>query len=923
LRKKAAEKLPEAFSMGKRPTHAQLQKRIEELEKENKDLRQGQPDSGLYGNITESKEALRTENEKFLLLTEKSPYGVSIIGHDGHYKYLNPKFIEIFGYTLEEIPTGATWFNKAYPDEPAKQEALSTWKADLRTFKGGEFRPRTFEVTCKDGSRKTITFTAVTMETGDQFIIYQDISKRTEAERAIKESEEKYRTILDSIEEGYFEVDLPGNLTFFNDSLCKMTGYSREELIGLNNRAYTTPETSERMYRVFNQVYRTGLPANASEYDIIRKDGSTCILEMSTSLVRDTKGKPVGFRGIVRDITDRKQAEKALRESEERYRQLLNHAPAGIYEIDYRTQKFVTVNDVMCQYTGYTREEFLALNPFDILTEQSRMRFMERLNKILAGEKVPETVEFTIKGKGGREFWVMLNTRFLYEDGILTGATVVVHDITERKLADEALRKSEERYRLLVDNANDGIFIAQNGTIKFPNPKTLEVLGYTASELERIPYFDLIHPEDRDTFAARQDRRRDGEEDLPGTYTLRIVNKAGEELWTQISAVPINWEGQPATLNFVRDITPQKRLEEQLLQAQKMEAIGTIAGGVAHNFRNILAVISMKSQLVQMKYQDHSPLQEIARGINTYVDRGVQLVEGLMQFCRKEVKRELEPLNLSALLQETYWLISKSFDKIIDIRLDIPESLTIMADSTGLSQVLMNLCTNARDAMPKGGILEIRAREEEGRAVVTVSDTGHGMSKESLEKCFDPFFTTKEPGKGTGLGLSTTYGIIKEHGGHIQVRSKMNEGTTFTFSFPLATHEEQPGEESVNQAIQGTGQKILIVDDEVEICKVMEELLAEFGYQVAAVTNGKAGIAQYKTWQPDVVLLDRNMPEMDGISLAERIIEHDPTAKIVIISGYDEDGPLGINEEGRKLIRGYLTKPVSMTELSSLMAELL
>jgi PAS domain S-box-containing protein len=877
-------------------------------------------------NITERKraeEALLQENEKFLLLTEKSPYGVSIIDRDGHYKYLNPKFIEMFGYALEDIPTGATWFNKAYPDELAKQEALSAWKTDLRTFKEGEFRPRTFEVTCKDGSRKTITFTAVTMETGDQFIIYQDITKRMEAERATNESEEKYRTILDSIEEGYFEVDLPGNLTFFNDSLCKMTGYSREELMGLNNRDYTTPETSKRMYQVFNEVYRTGLPANVSEYDIIRKDGSTCIFEMSTSLVRDAKGKPVGFRGIVRDITDRKQAEKALRESEERYRQLLNHAPAGIFEVDYREQKFVTVNDVMCRYTGYTREEFLALNPFDILTEESKMRFMERLNRILAGEKVPETVEFTIRGKGGREFWVMLNARFVYEDGILKGATVVVHDITDRKLADEALRKSEERYRLLVDNANDGIFIAQDGRIKFPNPKTLEVVGYTASELERIPYFDLIHPEDRDMFAARQKKRREGEENLPGTYTLRVVNKAGEELWTQVSAVPIHWEGRPATLNFVRDITPQKRLEEQLLQAQKMEAIGTIAGGVAHNFRNILAVISMKSQLVQMKYPDHPSLQEIAQGINTYVDRGVHLVEGLMQFCRKEAKRELKPINLCGLLQETYGLISKSFDKIIDIRSDIPESLTIMADSAGLSQVLMNLCTNARDAMPKGGVLEIGARQEEDRAVVTVSDTGLGMSKDDLEKCFDPFFTTKEPGKGTGLGLSTTYGIIKEHGGHIQVQSKLNEGTTFTLSFPLASTEQQPGDLPASQAVQGTGQKILIVDDELEICKVMEELLAEFGYQVTSVTNGKAGIAQYKTWCPDVVLLDRNMPEMDGLSFAQSIMEHDPAAKIVIISGYDEDGPLGINEEGRKLIRGYLTKPVSMTELSSLMAELL
>ena len=1001
-------------------------------------------------NITERKraeEALRKENEKFHFLTEKSPFGVSIIDRDGRYKYLNPKFTEIFGYTLADISTGQMWFDTAYADEKTKQEALSAWKEDLKTFKDGEFRPRTFDVTCKNGSRKTITFRAVTMETGEQFVVYEDISKRRQAEaalrdsearyrsifentgtamgildedmtiliansqleeltgcpkaelegkkkwtdfvfggdlermktyhverrkpgvtvpstyefrlvnkngeikdvwvkasmipgtqrsvsslldvtdrmraeRAIQDSEEKYRTILDSIEEGYFEVDLPGNLTFFNDSLCKMAGYSREELLGLNNREYTTPETAAKMYRVFNRVYRTGLPASVSEFEIIRKDGTTCILEMSTSLMRNAQEEPIGFRGIVRDITERKHAEEALRESEERYRQLLNHAPTGIFEVDYKEQKFVTVNDVMCQYTGYTREEFLALNPFDILTEESRKRFMERLSRIFAGENVPDTVEYTIKGKDDKEFWVLLNTRFVYEEGVLKGATVVVHDITERKLAEEAMRKSEEQYRLLVDNANDGIFIAQDSRIKFPNPKTLDVLGYTAHELADIHYMDLIHPEDRPAFSVRQKRRRDGEEPS-STYALRIINKTGEELWVQINAVPITWEGRPASLNFVRDITLQKRLEEQLLQAQKMEAIGTIAGGVAHNFRNILAVISMKSQLVEMKYKDHSALQDMARGINTYVDRGVQLVEGLMQFCRKEVKRELEPLNLCEAIQETYGLISKSFDKIIDIQLDLPESLTIMGDRTGLSQVLMNLCANARDAMPKGGELCIRARQQEDRAVVTVSDTGQGMSKENLEKCFDPFFTTKEPDKGTGLGLSTTYGIIKEHGGEIQVQSKVNEGTTFSLYFPLALPDDQPREQSISQAIQGMGQKILIVDDEVEICKVMEEILEEFGYQVVYVTNGKAGIAQYKNWQPDVVLLDRNMPEMDGMSFAEKIMQHDPDAKIVIISGYDENGPLGIDEEERKLIKGYLTKPVDMTQLSSLVAELL
>jgi len=994
-----------------------------------------------------AEEALRRENERFQLLVEASPLAVSIIDKEGRYKYINPKFTKVFGYTLKDIPTGREWFRKAYPDEKKRKEVIANWFQDLKSAKKGEIRARTFPTRCKDGSQKIITFRSVSHDKGDQFVIYEDASERTlamdmlresqeryrsvfentgtamgiydeemtilmanseleeltgyakeelegklkwtqfvseedrermigyhqqrtsqeanppteyefrlvdrkgekkdvflkiamlpgtlmriasmvditalrEAQDALQRSEEKYRSILGSIEEGYFEVDLPGNLTFFNDALCRIAGYTREQLTGMNNREYVPPESAKRMYEVFNRVYQTGIPEKATDYEIIRGDGSHCILALSTSLMRDSSGNPVGFRGVVRDITDRKLAEKALKESEEKYRQLMNHAPAGIYELDFKEQKFVTVNDVMCEYTGYSKEEFLTLSPLDILTEDSKRRFLERMSKAFSGEKVPETVEFEIKGKGGRNFWVLLNARYIYEKGLPKGATVVVYDITERKLAEEALRKSEETYRLLVDNANDGIFIAQDGRIKFPNPKTIEVLGYAAEELAHVQYRDLIHPEDWPLFVDRQKRGPNGK-GTTRTYSLRVINKNGEEIWAQINAVPLTWEGRAATLNFVRDITPQKKLEAQLLQAQKMEAIGTIAGGVAHNFRNILAVISMKSQLIQMKYKDYPALEEVAGGIDTYIERGVQLVEGLMQFCRKESAKKLQPVNLSEILHETYQLISKSFDKMIEIHLDLPHSLPVVGDEAALSQVFMNLCTNARDAMPRGGQLRIEGRVEGNRVVVLLTDTGEGMDQKTLEKCFDPFFTTKEPDKGTGLGLSTTYGIVKEHKGEIQVDSDVGQGSCFRLHFPLAPLPEDNAKDASPQIVRGGGQKILIVDDEIDICRLMKELLAEYGYHVAYVTSGKAAVTEYKTWQPDIMLLDRNMPEMDGLSVAEEIMDYDPEAKIVVISGYDENGPLGIEEEKKRLIKGYLSKPINIKELSTLLTRMI
>jgi PAS domain S-box-containing protein len=509
-------------------------------------------------------EALSREKQKLQLLVEKSPFAVAIIDQEGNYTYVNPKFTELFGYTLEDIPTGRDWFEKAHTDPERRKEVLTTWFEDLRKYPIGEIRPRAFPVNCKDGSEKLILFRTVTTEPGDHFVTYEDITDRKKAEETLRESEEKYRAILESIEEGYYEVDLRGNITFCNDYLCKVLGYPREELLGTNNRRYMGQVSAKHVFETFNQVFLTGATSKSLHWELIRKDGSTRTVEISVSLVRNSKNEPVGFRGILRDVTEKKLADAALRESEEKYRELVDNAPAGIYEVDFIQRKFVTVNDVMCEYTGYTKEELLGnMSPFDVLTDESKALFMERMTKIFAGEKVPQTVEYTIKTKDGRIIWIILNHKLIYDKGFPKGARAVVHNITERKLAEEALRKSEEKHRFLVDNANDAIFIAQDGLIKFPNPKTLEILGYSEEELAALTYEQLLHSGDLALAQEIDQNRRDGKE-TRGTYTLRVRTRAGEELWAQISSVPIMWEDRPATLNFARDITTQKKAEEEL-----------------------------------------------------------------------------------------------------------------------------------------------------------------------------------------------------------------------------------------------------------------------------------------------------------------------------------------------------------------------
>ncbi len=266
------------------------------------------------------------------------------------------------------------------------------------------------------------------------------------SEEALRQSEEKYRSILDNIDEGYFEVDLKGNFTFFNSALCRLLGYSPTAMAGMNNRQFMDEENAKKVFLTFNRVYETGKPTKGFDWEIINSDGSKSQVDASVSLMTDSEGDPIGFRGMARDITRQKQSEMALRESEAKYRQLVNHAPVGLYEVDFIKGKFISVNDVICEYTGYTRQELLSKGALDIMTEDSQKKFLERMDRIFKGQKVPPSAEFTVRAKTGREFCVLINSNLVYgADGKPKGATVVAHDITERKLAEEEKKNLENQ----------------------------------------------------------------------------------------------------------------------------------------------------------------------------------------------------------------------------------------------------------------------------------------------------------------------------------------------------------------------------------------------------------------------------------------------------------------------------------------------
>jgi two-component system cell cycle sensor histidine kinase/response regulator CckA len=507
-------------------------------------------------------------------------------------------------------------------------------------------------------------------------------------------------------------------------------------------------------------------------------------------------------------------------------------------------------------------------------------------------------------------------------------------EITERKQAEEALRVSEERYRLLVENADDAIFIAQDEVIKFANPKTEELTGYSAEKLSKTPFANFVHPEDRNMVVERHKRSLEGEE-LSSAYSFRIINSANEEFWGELNAALITWEGRPAILNFLRDITPQKKLEAQLQQAQKMESLGNLAGGVAHDFNNLLMAIQGRTSIM-LRHKDSShPDFGHLSGIGDYVKNAADLTEQLLGFARAG-KYEVRPTDINDLIKKSSTLFGRT-KKEIAIHSKYQEDVwTLEVDRGQIDQVLLNLFVNAWHAMPGGGDLFtetenvtvddrfIRPFEvQSGKYVkISITDTGVGMDEATRRRIFEPFFTTRKMGRGTGIGLASVYGIIKNHEGFIDVYSEKGHGTAFKIYLP-ASEKEAMTEKALAEDIVKGSEGVLLVDDEDMIIDVGKELLGELGYEVLLAGSGQEAIRIYEENEEkiDMVILDMIMPDMSGGDTYDRLKEINPEIKVLLSSGYS------INGQATEILNrgcdGFIQKPFNMKQLSQKLREVL
>ena len=633
-------------------------------------------------------------------------------------------------------------------------------------------------------------------------------------------------------------------------------------------------------------------------------------------------------------IKSLEQKLQKLESTESQYRYLVDSTSDSLYLVDEKC-RYLFMNHNHQQRLNLPNEQIIGRSFSDFHSPQQSKEFIRNVKEVFAtGESIQdEHVSAHTNSYFLRTLSPVRDTR---EKKKIIAVAVVSKDITERRQAEEALKKSEEKYRQLIENSNEAIFIIQNNLIKFANSRVAQLLGYKIDELTDILFINLVIPEDCDMVHERQKSCLSGSNST-SNYSFRIINKDNSTYWVETNSVNIVWDDAPATLNFMRDITKQKKTEARLFQAQKMESIGTLAGGIAHDFNNLLMGIQGHASLALLKMDESNPNHEHVKTIESLVMSGADLTKQLLGFARGG-KYEVKTADLNALIYKTSETIGRT-KKEIKIERNLASDLWLTdIDQGQIEQVLLNLYVNAWQAMPGGGELylstsnvvldENRVKPYGGKnshyVKISVTDTGVGMDEKTKERIFEPFFTTKEMGRGTGLGLASVYGIIKNHNGFINVYSEKGQGTTFNIYLPVSAKKEIPEQKETQRTeIIGGTETILMVDDEVMIINIGRDILKTLGYNVLTAQDGSTALAIFEDSKEniDLIILDMVMPEMNGGDVFDKLKKIDPDVKVLLSSGYS------LNGHASKIIDrgcvGFIQKPFTIREIASELRKIL
>jgi PAS domain S-box-containing protein len=887
-----------------------------------------------------SEQALRNSEEMFRQFAENISaviYMVPTAANETH--YVSPAYEEIWGRSCDSLyQNPMSWMEAIHPDDQAQvqsrynrqmQGESTVAEYRIRTPDNQEkwIQDRTFPI--RDQNGQLIRFGGISTDISER--------KRHESEIAstvseLKASEERYRAIFEQASVGIVQTSFEGRFLRCNARFAEIIGYPIEEIPGLTVQQVTAPDDIESSNDVMQQMASGHAGPITLEKRYLRKDGTPVWVKITVSIQRDGEGQALHSIVLVEDISARKAAEerlatatKVLRASEERYRKLMEYSPNAVLVV--RNHVIDTANRAAIELFGVSSaSDLIGRRLADLVGPKARSQ-AEELTRLLFEHEVQLPLEeMQIRRNDGLQIEMDFAASSVEEDGEMV-SLLVGRNITARKQAEA------EHARLLqsIEQVAESIVITDiEGSILYVNPAFEKVTGFTRAEaIGNNPRILKSGHHPASFYQTMWKTLLRGE-----TWSGDLVNKRKDgTLFNEVATIsPIRDQGG-TVINYVavkRDVTQELLLRDQLSQAQKMESLGRIAGGIAHDFNNLLMVIRTYVEAMQNRLPAQDSLRENTEQVLEAVERGASLTGQMLAFSRKQIISPVV-LNLNAVIDDTAKMLRRVIGEDIEFQVVLSKQLwAIKADPDQIVQVLMNLCANARDAMPQGGTLTISAENVKvkkqsvgGRhgvlpgdyVMLSVTDSGVGISKKELKDIFEPFYTTKKVGKGTGLGLAMVYGIVKQSRGHVWVESKLGRGTCFTIYLPKAERTVAPTvPDRVDAPPRGT-ETLLVVEDEKSLRRGICELLSSLGYIVFAASSGEEALSIASVQKRiDLLLTDVIMPRMNGRELAQMLGSLRPELKVIYMSGYTDDAVLrqGIHE----LHTAFLQKPFGLSALA-------
>jgi len=751
-----------------------------------------------------------------------------------------------------------------------------------------------------------------------------ELRRARQSEAEALEDLAHYRVVADNLTDVVWTLGPDLTPTFVTPSVKAHLDFTIAEVLGMRFADLLTDSSRVQMDQALKTL-STGVPSTSLDLEHVHRNGTGFWFECQLTGLYDAQRKLSGYVCVSRNIDRRKQAESALQLSNALFQTAFSISPDAVTLNRMRDGVYTMVNEGFAMLTGFSREEVIGKTTEEIgiwADPQERDHLMEAIDA--AGSIRNLEARFRLKDGSIRTGLVSANIIILNRQPYVLSIT---KDIDTFKKAKKALTESEEKYRKLIETATDAIFILQDGEVKFPNPKAREMARMMGVDFSQHSFFEYVAPEDQNMVLERHFRRLKGDK-VPSTYNFRLLRANGEAFWVEINAVRINWEGRPATLNFIRDIDDQKKLEAEFQHVRKMEAVGTLAGAIAHNFNNLLMAIQGNVSLLLLDTEPNDPRHEEMKKIQEHVESGSRLTSQLLGYARKG-KYKIRSLDLNGLITKTVASFRQSHPKVQTATELTTDLDAVAGDRTQLEHVLFNIFKNAADAMPEGGELfiktmnigheQIRKRNYKIKAgeyiMLVIADTGVGMEHKIRRRIFEPFFTTKELGRGTGLGLASAYGIIKGHGGYIDVDSKKGHGATFFIYLPTSTRPVEKTDYKDESVIHGSG-CILMVDDEPAVLEISSKMLKKLGFRVLEASSGRDALSTFRQNRKmiDLVILDMIMPDVGGGEVYERMKDIDRNVKAILATGYSLDG------EASRILKkgcdGVIQKPFSIDRLS-------